>query len=213
MTASKSPRNKALSALKALNRDKATVTSAIPELFPYGVVATKPRDPKNDRSLALITGTVVEQGLEHALLAFFSPGTGDAEINARDVLFDGEAPVLGDFSAKVKVAKVAGIIGPRASGDLQLIRAIRNAFAHNRKMLSFDTPEIVGVCEELVCPIYWNAIMEGQIAQDAREKFIQTCFQLSLYLYTYPSDRDDPEHDGYNSEFSQRRRAYLTGRP
>jgi hypothetical protein len=211
MTASKTPRNKALKALSALNRDRATVESELPDLFPFGVIATRPRDSRDDRNVVLICGTVVEQGLEDAILTFFAPDGDQKKLDARDVLFDGEAPVLGDFAAKIKVAKIAGIIGPMASADLHLIRAIRNAFAHNRRMITFETPQVTAACEEIVCPLYWQAIMDGQIAEDAREKFIQTCFQLSLHLFTYgPTDPFEEEPD-IPSEFIQRRKGYLRG--
>ena len=199
-----------MDALRRLNSAKATVDTDISELFPYGVFSTEPRKPENDRDLVLISSAVVEQGLEHALMAFFAPADADA-LEVRDVLFDGDAAVAGDLGAKIKLAKIAKVIGARASADLQLIRVVRNAFAHSRKVLSFETPEVSAVCDLIACPLDWSNVFEGQQEDNPRGKFVQTCFHLCMHLYTYPQPYPDVGMGpGKDSVFTRVRLDYMT---
>lgn len=49
------------------------------------------------------------------------------------------------------------LIGPIARSDLDLIRFIRNNFAHSRRPLNFHVPEVGDVCAALQYPDFPNA--------------------------------------------------------
>lgn len=171
--------------LRHLNSTKASADTDIRELFPFGLLADAPRDPRNDRAIVLVTTTVVEHGLEHAILEALALADAPGQNESRDTLFDGESAIVGDLSSKIRFALLLKIIGPTTAGDLHLIRAIRNAFAHGRQVLTFDTPEISACCNQLAASRQWEEMMVGHVNNDGREHFIQICFHLCLYLFSY----------------------------
>jgi hypothetical protein len=92
-----------------------------------------------DRSVAIIGSSLVEKALEIAILGKFIP-LGD---EARKRLFEYEhRGPLCDFSARIKVAGALDLIGPKTQADLDLLREVRNAFAHSPTLLKFSTPEV-----------------------------------------------------------------------
>jgi hypothetical protein len=66
-------------------------------------------------------------------------------------IFDLNGP-LGTFSNKIIMAFGMGIFGAKTRHDLDLIRHIRNGFAHCQRPLRFNTPEIKGMCDHLELP-------------------------------------------------------------
>jgi hypothetical protein len=44
------------------------------------------------------------------------------------------------------------IIGPITYSDLNLVKLLRNEFAHSRRPFDFQTPEVIAVCNELKVP-------------------------------------------------------------
>ena len=57
--------------------------------------------------------------------------------------------LLENFSAKIAMAYAFRLIGPITRFDLDLIRFIRNEFAHSRMPLTFQTAEVKAVCDHL----------------------------------------------------------------
>ena len=103
---------------------------------------------KNDRATAVILGSILETALESLLKATLRP-----QLNSDDkrVLFDFDGP-LGTFSSKTILAFSIGVIGPISRRDLDLIRLLRNEFAHSRRHFKFSTPEVSEVCRHLQTP-------------------------------------------------------------
>lgn len=179
MTESKSARKEALRKLAALSRKGEPATDAsILELYPYGLFAREPRNPAYDRDIVITNVAVVEQGLEHAILHHFK-----LRPDSHDVLVAGQVALLRDLSDKIKMAYLLGVIGPLTMADLMCIRAVRNAFAHGRGHLDLDMEEFQNVLAQITAPDRWPGIIEGHHNQDQRERFIQTCFQLGMYLF------------------------------
>jgi DNA-binding MltR family transcriptional regulator len=56
---------------------------------------------------------------------------------------------LSSFSSRIKMAYCLGLISKSVYHDLDLIRKIRNKFAHKMHGYSFDEPEIVNWCKSL----------------------------------------------------------------
>jgi hypothetical protein len=91
-----------------------------------------------DRSAALVGAAILESGLERILIHNLKVKT--AEL--KEQLFQLRGP-LGDFSSKISMAVAYGFISEAYGGELQIIRKMRNVFAHAITTVSFDTPEIV----------------------------------------------------------------------
>src|ERR1035441_4304254 len=66
-------------------------------------------------------------------------------------LFEANAP-LSTFSNKINMAFSMGAFGEKTRHDLNLIRHLRNGFAHCRLPLYFKTPAVKGVCDNLSLP-------------------------------------------------------------
>lgn len=184
MAASKTPRAKALAGLQNLIGARPTSDNTLPEIFPFGLLPPgalggdpTPR-PYSDRAIVLISATVLDQGLEAALLTRFIPLDDGGE---RSIFSDDGAP-LGTFDAKIRLAHALGLYGDAVRSDLSLIRRIRNAFAHSRLEISFDTPEVQAVCRELT--LIERMSFRPTVEFDAREWFIYTASTYTIHLLT-----------------------------
>lgn len=188
MATSKSPRQLALKGLKRLSSDRVDKQGNIKEIFHWGVIAPNDRDPAQDRATAITAATVVEHGLEYAILTKMHRKGPEA----RDALFESDAAILRDFSAKIILAHNLGILGDQSRSDISMIRQIRNTFAYCRHKLDFDTPEIEAACSQIT--LMSRAIEKGQATahEHVREDYIQTCFEFSLWLFTI----DEPTPEG-----------------
>jgi DNA-binding MltR family transcriptional regulator len=93
-------------------------------------------------------------------------------------LFAPERP-LGSLSSKIKLGRALGLFGPRTAHDLNLVREIRNAFAHGLRKMSFETPEI----RQLVGSLYVINDIENHKHLRARKLFFESVAMLSTHLH------------------------------
>ena len=96
----------------------------------------------NERSVAILGGTFLEMTLEHILYSFFPDN--EAEV---DKLFHFNQP-LGNFSNKIHMAFCLGLIEKTVKEDLNLVRKIRNKFAHDL-FVNFNDDQIESWCRGL----------------------------------------------------------------
>jgi len=103
---------------------------------------------ENDRASAVVLGSIVESNLTEYLHLRLR-----MDLNSDDKrrLFDYEGP-LGTFAAKITMAYAIGAIGSITRSDLNLIRILRNEFAHSRRHLSFEVAQVAAVCAKLRTP-------------------------------------------------------------
>jgi len=144
---------------------------------------------RNDRASAVILGSILETALETLLKATLRP---NMNREMRRTLFDFRGP-MGDFSSKIAVAFAIGIIGPISHSNLELIRLLRNEFAHARRHFKFATREVAELCRHLQTPDqpgfyiphgYLTAAAEHELKDAAdktvpRTRYIATCHSLS----------------------------------
>jgi hypothetical protein len=104
---------------------------------------SKSLDHESDRACALMVAAYLEDELQRLLKAYFVD-----DPKAVGKLFDPMGP-LGTFSATITMAYALGLIGPNVRHDLDLIRRIRNDFAHLSESLTFETPSIRDRCKDL----------------------------------------------------------------
>jgi DNA-binding MltR family transcriptional regulator len=102
----------------------------------------------SDRAVAIMLGAFVEAALSKYLKAQLRQ---DMNAEQRSAVYDYDGP-LGRFSAKIAMAFAMAAIGPVCRHDLDLIRIIRNGFAHSQKSIKFDDPETAAVCANLKTP-------------------------------------------------------------
>ena len=100
----------------------------------------------SDRVAALIGATIVDLHLERLLSAFFIDD--EKEVKALVSGKDQNA-ALGSFAPRARAAYCLGLISKVEYQDINTIRNIRNAFAHQLFDCSFETPEVKVACESL----------------------------------------------------------------
>jgi hypothetical protein len=97
-----------------------------------------------DRGAAVVLAALVERALEKLLRNHMRP-------EGASSLFKYGGP-LGDFSSKIQMGYALSLFGPDTRKDLNIIRHLRNQFAHSRKPIKFTTPVVRACCEQLTYP-------------------------------------------------------------
>ncbi len=124
---------------------------------------------QSDLSAAVVSCALVEHSLQLALLTYFIPMNGDEQMR----LFDGNGTgALADFSAKIAIGYALGIYDDAIRDDLNIIKSIRNSFAHATEDLKFSTQEIAD------CVGLFNFSCESEW-DDARHRYLLT---VSYYM-------------------------------
>lgn len=99
-------------------------------------------EAKDERTIAILGGTFLEMALEHLLYAFLPEE--EKEVKK---LFEYNQP-LGNFSNKISLSYCLGLINKTIKEDLNLVRKIRNKFAHDL-YVTFEDDEIKSWCRGL----------------------------------------------------------------
>jgi hypothetical protein len=102
----------------------------------------------SDRAVAVLMGAIVEDALRRFILYHLRE---DLNSDDRTRLFGPEG-ALGTFSSKTVLAYALKLIGKTTRDDLDLIRNLRNEFAHSRRPLHFEFTEVEVVCSHLTFP-------------------------------------------------------------
>lgn len=100
----------------------------------------------SERASAIASGAMLENILGELLQSHM---VDDAKV-AEELLFNAYGPMAG-FSARINIAYMLGLIGKQEQRKLNLIRKIRNAFAHEPDP-SFTDEAISNRCRELKLP-------------------------------------------------------------
>jgi DNA-binding MltR family transcriptional regulator len=63
----------------------------------------------------------------------------------------GSMKPLSSFSAKIRMGFALRLYGERTFHDLELLRELRNLFAHGKLAIDFDTPEVKSAINQFHC--------------------------------------------------------------
>jgi hypothetical protein len=146
------------------------------------------RKQRNDRGAAILTATNTENGLRYALARRLTIGA-----DSYNDLFGLNGP-MGTFDLKIRMGYLLKIFGQETRGNLDIIRVIRNAFAHTAVPITFKTPEIKKLCEFLKIPFVLPPksirLKDGKIIpptppKTARGRFNTVCETLAHNLLMY----------------------------
>jgi DNA-binding MltR family transcriptional regulator len=128
---------------------------------------------EKDRGAALLAAALLDNNLAALIEAFLIDDVGakrGAQSEVEKLLYEPNAP-LASLSSRTRAAYCLGLISEEAFRDVELMRDIRNRFAHRLHGLSFETAAIKAMCERLSYVQRMNALNAG-MASTAREKFI-----------------------------------------
>jgi Mannitol repressor. len=92
-------------------------------------------------------------------------------------LFENRGP-LESFYSRIQVAYAFGLIGADVRNELNLIREIRNEFAHIRDPLSFSDPSIEARCKSLQVPSMVEREVNDTLAT-VQDRFLVSCLLLA----------------------------------
>jgi hypothetical protein len=145
----------------------------------------------SDRTAVILQASNLERLLELLLQAKMRRPL------ARDVqerIFEGNGP-LSTFSNKILIGYALELYGPVFKHDLEIIKDLRNGFAHVRLPLELTQPELAGMCAQLnmayhpimnAIPQVYSARYEPlEVAADddhPRTRFTRACFSMSICL-------------------------------
>ncbi len=130
---------------------------------------------ESDRGMVLINTSLLDDLLQRSLESFL---VGHPDVTK---LTSGFNAPLGSFSARILASFAVGIINELAYQDLNLLRKIRNDFAHKVEM-SFTDPGVVSRCNQLT----GSAQDYGDVQVDARGRFATAAAALILSLVNRP---------------------------
>jgi DNA-binding MltR family transcriptional regulator len=102
---------------------------------------------ESERGIVLLAATLLDENLELLLRHHFA----SKSKKIIDPLFDGFGP-LATFSGKIKISFAFSIITDDEFHDLEILRDIRNHFAHQYEKASFDEQWIVARTRNLRLP-------------------------------------------------------------
>jgi hypothetical protein len=176
----------------AYMRNLRAITRADPQLEHLEALERELYASTSSRATVVMFGSFVETSLERLLASVMREN-----LNSRDrkQLFEYEGAV-GTFSSKIVMAYALKLIGRISRADLDIIRFLRNEFAHSRIPFDFDTPEVRAVCDKIKIvdlppsTIPHGYIRRGQIGgfeaitdlANPKTRFITACHSLSYRI-------------------------------
>lgn len=99
----------------------------------------------SDRAAGIVAGSIVERRLEEAIRSIMR----NDQPTVANELFRPSGP-LGSFRAKIDLGYMIGLLSNEAYKDLSNLKNIRNYFAHDLEMDSFDSAKIKDRCRNFV---------------------------------------------------------------
>jgi mannitol operon repressor len=132
---------------------------------------------ETDRGLPLVGAALIDERLQETLRSFFCVE------RPSDKLLDSANAPLGTFSSRIQACYSLGLIDDYEYAEIELIRKIRNEFAHAKHGTSFRTEKIKGLCSTLRSDLPEGG---GYPTKDARFRFTNAVISIVTRLYYRP---------------------------
>jgi hypothetical protein len=157
----------------------------------------------SDRAMAILMSAMVEDHLESFLLFHMN----DALTPDDEQRLSGQDGLLTNFASKIMLGFAFNLFGATTRHDLDLVRHLRNQFAHTTRPLDFTLREVSDVCADLkFCDLDGVEVsttyilqapnyQEAKSMQNARTRYYTTCHEISsrmMRVYLGPSDLSGP---------------------
>jgi DNA-binding MltR family transcriptional regulator len=98
-----------------------------------------------EAGVVLVTIATVDEWLEKLLLAGMREGLSNEVVKR---IFGSYGPLY-EFASKVDIAYALDLIDMETLDSLRVLKDIRNAFAHTRELLHFESERISKLCQKL----------------------------------------------------------------
>jgi len=131
------------------------------------------------RAAVILSGAFLDNLLRELIGSFMIDNTKivDELLGTENV---SEAP-LSSFSARIKTAYCLGLISKSEYDDLNLIKKIRNRFAHKLHGYTFDDQEIIMWCNSLLTPKFFKEAIPI-VDKSHRDRYVFTVSMLANQL-------------------------------
>lgn len=149
-----------------------------PEDLEYFSKFLKEFQAETDRGAALVGVALLDEQLLELLKSYLLK-----KKQSKELLEGGTAP-LGTFSARIKASYCLGLITDLEHKELQIIRKVRNEFAHHVHGLSFADDAITALCNNFYDRM--PDAREKAVFRDARARYIDSVIFTSLALWYRP---------------------------
>jgi DNA-binding MltR family transcriptional regulator len=116
---------------------------------------------ESDRGMVLVGAAIIEERLADILISFLADNDSKEKVIGRP-----DAP-LGTYSAKLNMAHALGLIDDSERNEMDLIRRIRNEFAHKWDSVGFETDKIRDLAKQLP----WRGPGEFEAGSSAKSRF------------------------------------------
>jgi hypothetical protein len=134
----------------------------------------------NDRVAAISCAAWLDDMLSAAIsVKFIRLG-----VDWKERVFDSAVAPLSSLHAKITIGYAMGLYGPLARADLDIIRSVRNKFAHRANPISFNDQNISKKCLTLRYSRLPSEGILGWVGDDAspREHYIHASLKLASRL-------------------------------
>jgi hypothetical protein len=134
-----------------------------------------------DRAAAVVLGALAENSLAKLI-------RNKMRADGIEELFK-PSGLLGDFAAKIQIGYALQLFGAQTRKDLNIIRHLRNQFAHSRMPIEFVTPVVKRCCDELTYPSlpevhipfnYLNKVSDYRLKEAADKSHPRTRYFISV---------------------------------
>lgn len=132
---------------------------------------------ESDRGLPLIAVALIDDLLRQTLLSFFCEGV------FSENLLDGPNAPLGTLSARLGTCYSLGLIDEFENREINLLRKIRNEFAHAKHGKNFEDSRISGLCASLTSDLPEG---ENYDLTNPRFRVVNSAVIIVLRLYHRP---------------------------
>jgi DNA-binding MltR family transcriptional regulator len=131
---------------------------------------------QDDRGMVLSLSTFIEDTLGRLLMAYFR------DCKATKELVEGFSAPLGTFGSRTKAAYAFGLVTEEQYRDMEILRKVRNQFAHNWEGVSLSRNDI----HALIGQLSGYTVNQKEIKGGNREKMLGTlstcCMELQIFL-------------------------------
>ncbi|MDN7899788.1 MltR family transcriptional regulator [Burkholderia cepacia] len=131
---------------------------------------------QDDQAMVLSLATFLEDTLGRLLLAYFR------SCKATKDLVEGFNAPLGTFGSRIKSVYAFGLVTDDQFKDMEILRKVRNHFAHNWEDISFERNDI----QALIGQLSGYTVDHKPIEGGPREKLLGTlstcCMELQVFL-------------------------------
>lgn len=115
---------------------------------------------ESDRGAVLVGVAFLDEALTELLKACFVTDHSVQEQSVQS-LFKVNGPLV-SFWAKTNFANALGILSPHLFSDLEIIRKLRNRFAHQKDLADFNAADVGKVLEPLSTTPFYSEGMKGK---------------------------------------------------